>query len=300
MARAVPERSSPPSGGQGASGGDKSTIVIGAPAKLTLSLRVTGRRADGYHFLDMTVGFIHLADRLTLTAPGNGALTVSGPTADAVDGAESRADNMVLRAGNLLAQWAGRALGVDFHLDKHIPVAAGLGGGSADAAACLAALARHWRLGIDGDELASLALRLGADVPVCLAGGASRVEGIGDILTPLPAMDAALVLVNPGVALATPAVFRAFGEPFSAPNDRPADPATWRNDLTQTARGLAPEIGLALDALAERSGVGYVGMAGSGATCFAVMESAMRAETAASALAADHPGWWVRADRLRG
>ena len=277
-------------------------IRVGAPAKLNLYLHVTGRRGDGYHELDSLVTFTSLADTLEIAPADSPGLTVSGPFADALDAG----DNLAARAAAALAERMGRPAGVRIALDKRIPVAAGLGGGSADAAAVLRGLARLWRLGPEhAVALQDVALSLGADVPVCLASRAARMTGIGERLRPPPRLPPfAALLVNPGVPVPTGRVFKARRGPFSAenpideaPQDAPALAAllsTRRNDLEQPARAEAPEIGRVLARLAEAPGCLLARMSGSGGTCFGLFADEAAAAGAAGAIARDHPSWWVK------
>ncbi len=264
-----------------------------APAKLNLALHVTGRRADGYHLLDSLVAFAAVGDRITL-APGQG-ITLSGPFAADLPGE----GNLCLRAARLLDLRA--AIG----LEKVLPVASGIGGGSADAAAVLRGFAR----GGEALPAPGAIAALGADVPVCLAGRPTRMRGIGEVLDPVPALPALhLVLVNPGLAVATPAVFAALDH-----RDSPALPALparfadapalldWlaatRNDLEAPARRLQPVIGTVLAALTH-AGAGFARMSGSGATCFGLFASAAAAEAACARIRAAQSGWWAVATRL--
>lgn len=260
-----------------------------APAKLNLTLHVTGRRADGYHLLDSLVVFCDLGDVVTL-AEGPLALTVTGPFAA---GLAAEPDNLCLRAARL----AGRQ--VSIALEKNLPVASGIGGGSADAAAVLRGLGASPA----GTEA------LGADVPVCMMGRPTRMRGLGEILDPLPALPALhLVLVNPGRGLATPAVFRALSRPDNPPmpDPLPAFPDAGaliaflgdsRNDLQAPAISLMPEIGACLDAL-KGSGALFARMSGSGATCFGLFPDAAAAGAARNAIARNWPKWWVAATGL--
>ena len=282
------------------------SIQVGAPAKLNLYLHVTGRRVDGYHELDSLVTFTGLADTLEIAPAETLGLTVSGPFADALDGA----DNLAARAAVALAERLGRAANVLIALDKRIPVAAGLGGGSADAAAVLRGLARLWGLGAgQAGTLRETALSLGADVPVCLDSRAARMTGIGEALSAAPRLPpCAVLLVNPGVPVATGPVFAARRGAFSAaspiaeaPQDASALAAllrTRRNDLERPAREQAPEIGLVLTRLAEAPGCLLARMSGSGGTCFGLFEDESTAAGAASAIARDRPAWWVQPTRL--
>jgi 4-diphosphocytidyl-2-C-methyl-D-erythritol kinase len=284
-------------------------LVERAPAKVNLTLRVIGRRADGYHDIESLVVFAREGDSLSLAPGGDLALTVRGPTASSA-GAE--ADNLVLKAARALAaQVDGLRLG-SFALDKHLPVAAGLGGGSADAAAALRLLAQANRLAGD-PRLFAAARATGADVPVCLEPRPRLMRGIGDVLTaplalpPLPA-----VLVNPGVAVATKDVFAALAlapgqarttahEPTVIPTqDRAllAFLAEQANDLEPAAISRQPMIADVLAALRARPGCRLARMSGSGATCFALFDSRDDATAAARALETAHPDWWVRATML--
>lgn len=287
-----------------------STIDEPAPAKLNLYLHVTGRRPDGYHLLDSLFAFADIGDRIRLK-PGDGpSLSVDGPFAPA---APAGPDNLALKALLALAEAVGRPPDVAMVLTKALPVAAGIGGGSADAAAALRGLGRLW--GVDGGDprIRAVAAGLGADVPACLLGTSCFAAGIGDELTPaLSTAGLPVVLVNPGVALATPDVFRARTGGFSAPtrldarfDNRPADPRGWaaalrarRNDLTPAALALAPEIGEVLAALEDPEGCLIARMSGSGATCFGLFEDHAAARAAAEVIAARRPGWWVRPARL--
>ncbi len=290
---------------------------VAAPAKLNLYLHVTGRRPDGYHELDSLVAFADVHDSVA-AGPGDGlALSVTGPfAADLVDGAEptgqaGRADNLVLRAARLLAEAAGVPALAALRLTKRLPVASGIGGGSADAAAALKALVRLWRLDLPDDRLQAVARALGADVPVCLAGRAAFMGGVGERLEPAPALPrAGVLLVNPGVALETPPVFKARTGPFSAPDrfgEAPADAAALaallarrRNDLTAAAVGLVPEIGAVLTALEALPSCRIARMSGSGATCFGLFDERDAAARAATELAADERGWWIAPGGLVG
>jgi 4-diphosphocytidyl-2-C-methyl-D-erythritol kinase len=271
-----------------------------APAKVNLDLCVIGRRADGYHELDSIVAFTAWADRLTFARDRQLTLELTGPFAAALAGPS---DNLVLRAARRLADHAGCPPQVRITLDKRIPVAAGLGGGSADAAATLRGLARLWRLELTVADLLPLALELGADVPVCLRSRPARMRGIGARIEPieLPALD--LVLANPNRAVSTAQVFAGLGAIAPAcPPDQPiaterADLLAWLrgrgNDLEAPARRLAPAISEVIEALGARPGCRLARMSGSGATCFGVFDDAPAAARAAHSLRRARPGWWV-------
>ncbi|QQP90432.1 4-(cytidine 5'-diphospho)-2-C-methyl-D-erythritol kinase [Skermanella sp. TT6] len=289
---------------------DRSVMVEHAPAKLNLYLHVLGRRPDGYHELDSLVVFADVHDTVAVRPADRLTLEIDGPFAPALAG-EAAGDNLVTRAAVLLGRATGREEpGVAITLTKRLPVASGIGGGSADAAACLRALARLWDIGGDDSRLAPIATRLGADVPVCLSGRPAYFGGIGDIVDPAPPLPpCAVVLVNPGTPLATPAVFKARSGAFSLParfdGEPPADAAALAtllaargNDLTAPARTLVPAIGEVLEALGRTPGCLLARLSGSGATCFALYADREEAAAAAAGLESRHPGWWIRAGGL--
>jgi 4-diphosphocytidyl-2-C-methyl-D-erythritol kinase len=271
-----------------------------ARAKINLHLHVVGRRPDGYHLLDSLVVFAGAADGLTVEPAEALSLSVTGPFAAGLDG---EADNLVLRAARALAVHANVPPAGRLVLEKNLPIASGIGGGSADAAAALRLLDRFWGIGAGQRTLAAIAGGLGADVPVCVASQPALMAGIGEILAPAPALpEAGIVLVNPGVAVSTPAVFRARNGGFSAaaiwPEEGWKDAASLAaslhgtgNDLEAPALGLAPVIGEALAALASDPGCLLARMSGSGATCFGLYADAAAARRAAEAVG--RPGWWV-------
>ncbi len=282
-------------------------LSVAAPAKLNLYLHVTGKRSDGYHELDSLITFAAVHDSLFVTADEGFSVAVAGPFAAALKNATG--ENLIARAARLLAEAAGIQARASIRLYKRLPVAAGVGGGSSDAAAALRALAALWRLSPDKDELFALALRLGADVPVCLMGRTAFVGGIGERLAPGPDLsDVGLVLVNPGIPLSTAAVFGARDGPYSVPGRfeaTPADTASLarllaarRNDLEAPARALAPAIAAALDGLAAAAGCRLARMSGSGATCFGLFDNTATAARAARGLKSAWPDWWVEASTL--
>ena len=264
-------------------------IEVFAPAKINLALHVTGRRSDGYHLLDSLVVFADVGDTLSVAPARHRRLMVIGPMSE---GVPEDGRNLILRAAGMMGQ------GVDVVLDKRLPAAAGIGGGSSDAAACLRAIHQ-----ISGAWPEDQGLALGADVPVCLLARACRMAGIGEELTPIdPFPQLHAVLVNPGIALATPEVFRhlksrenpGLGE---IPDWQDAAELTqWlgltRNDLEAPAIIEAPLIGQVLEALRGSEACQIARMSGSGATCFGLYPSAEAAQAAAAALA--RPGWWVQ------
>ncbi|MFD2740209.1 4-(cytidine 5'-diphospho)-2-C-methyl-D-erythritol kinase [Sulfitobacter aestuarii] len=261
-------------------------------AKINLTLHVTGQRQDGYHLLDSLVVRAGVGDRIRVTAAETLSLKVNGPLAD---GVPVDARNLVLRAAEFLDDGAGR--GATIHLTKNLPPASGIGGGSADAAATLQALAELWSVPLPVDVSS-----LGADVPVCMETGPQRMSGVGERLIALPALPPCwLVLVNPHVAVTTPAVFESLENKqnpamarqipiFSQARDVAEWLATQRNDLQAPALKLVPQIAACLGALEDAL---LARMSGSGATCFGLFASADAAEAAAARITRDHPDWWV-------
>lgn len=271
-----------------------------APAKVNLYLRVTGRRADGYHLLDSLAAFAGAGDRVTAVPADALSLQVTGPEAVAL---AEEADNLVLRAARALAAAAGRKPRAALALEKRLPVASGIGGGSADAAAALRALDALWGTRLGAARLREVAATLGADVPVCVESRPVRMQGIGEILAEVPPLPRfGLLLANPRVALPTPAVFRAraaSGAAFSAPVGVPAGwpdaaaLAAWLrplgNDLEAAAVSLCPPVAEVLAAIGAQPGCLLARMSGSGATCFGLFGEAAQAAAAAAALPA---AWW--------
>lgn len=281
-------------------------LAEAAPAKINLALHVTGRRGDGYHLIESLAVFTRFGDRLQVSAAEEDGLAVSGRYAAGVP-VDGR--NLIAMARDALRKAAGRrnAFPVAVALEKNLPVASGIGGGSSDAAAALRLLARIWGLDIDAAELAEIALSLGADVPMCLAAQPLMARGIGENVEPLPAVPSlGLVLVNPGVPVSTPQVFSALRKRDNEP--LPALPAridfhslrNWleatRNDLEAPAREIQPAVADALRAL-KRADAGFARMSGSGATCFGLYETGNVAKRAAAAIRASHPDWFVAATR---
>jgi 4-diphosphocytidyl-2-C-methyl-D-erythritol kinase len=281
-----------------------------APAKINLTLHILGRRSDGYHELESLVVFARLCDHLTLVVGQPLSLDIGGPTAAASGAA---ADNLVLKATHALAQRVEGLQVGRFSLEKALPVAAGIGGGSADAAAALRLLARANALRADDPRLLAAARVTGADVPVCLDPRPRVMRGIGEVLSPpleLPELPA--VLVNPGVPAATKEVFAALdrsgnfgGAPELELNRIPRGQGelveflrSRCNDLEPPAGALYPEIFNVLAALRAAEGCRLARMSGSGSTCFGIFDTAPEAEAAARLLQAAHPTWWVRATLL--
>ena len=278
----------------------------GAPAKINLYLHLTGKRADGYHLIDSLVAIVAVGDVLEVRPAADLTLAVSGPFAPSVprDG-----DNLVMRAARSLAADGDVREGAAITLNKQLPVSAGLGGGSADAAAALRALAELWRLSPDEDDLCALGLALGADVPACLAGRTVYVGGIGEEIAPAPSLPPAyLLLANPLVPVETGRVFAAFEGKMSRPGrfDEPlasaaalADVLVSRhNDLQAPAGKIAPVISEVLRALARQPGCLLARLSGSGATSFGLFAEESAAAAAAIACRAAHPDWWLAAAPL--
>lgn len=278
-------------------------VEVFAPAKINLALHVTGRRRDGYHLLDSLVAFADVGDRLFIQPAQTLSLVVEGPEAA---GVPSDATNLVLKAAGMLARRSGASI----RLEKHLPAAAGIGGGSADAAAAIRGLSA-----LDGQALPSdishVALKLGADVPMCMTPEPMRVGGVGERLEPVDLPPIAAVLVNPRVPVSTAGVFAALGHrdnpPMPSGPPALADAAAaiaWlagtRNDLETPALTLVPEIADVLAALRAMPGCGLARMSGSGATCFGLFDGYAGAKTSAGRLVAQRPDWWVMATVLGG
>lgn len=285
-----------------------------ARAKVNLTLHVLGRRTDGYHDLESVVAFADCADGLTLASADRFSLAVTGPrAADCGD----LADNLVTKAERLLRERVADLRAGAFVLDKHLPAAAGIGGGSADAAATLRLLAQANGLAADDARLTAAAQATGADVPVCLLSSGCMMRGAGERVTPMRLPRLACVLVNPGVPVPTKDVFSAIGlkpgDVFVPPAGAaetcwPAGTAAageWlaaircgRNDLEPVAVKIQPVIAQVLSLLGEAKGCTLARMSGSGATCFGLFEDDASAASAAAALKSAHPSWWVEASAL--
>ena len=269
-------------------------IKVFAPAKINLALHVTGQRADGYHLLDMLVGFANVGDVVTLAPSDLSSLTLLGPEAQAL----ARGPNIITKITDAFAKGP-----MAICLIKNLPIASGIGGGSTDAAATYRAL----RTG--QDDTARL-LQIGADVPMCVNCQPARVRGIGQEILPLDLAELPTVLVNPRVQVATPAVFQALtlrdNPPLSDLSADLGDPdhlieylARQRNDLQSAAIAIAPVIANVLSRITE-TGAKLARMSGSGATCFGLYASDAQAQSAAHDLARAHPDWWVTAATLNG
>jgi 4-diphosphocytidyl-2-C-methyl-D-erythritol kinase len=285
-------------------------------AKVNLTLRVNGRRADGYHDLESVVAFADCADRLTLTPGTDLDLLMSGPLAQACG---DTSDNLVLKAAKLLAERVPGLKAGQFTLDKVLPVAAGIGGGSADAAAALRLLAQLNGLKLDDPRIIEVAQLTGADVPVCVRSQACVMTGVGETLQPLNLPKMPCVMVNPGVPVATREVFDALGlrngELLVGATDVLLQDRSWPdadnsiaewieaftevgNDLEAPAARIQPVITEVLSELGAAAGNQLARMSGSGATCFAIFEKPADAQAAADKIRRDHPEWWVHAGTL--
>jgi 4-diphosphocytidyl-2-C-methyl-D-erythritol kinase len=265
-----------------------------ARAKVNLCLHVIGQRADGYHLLDSIVAFAEFGDLLTFAPAKEVTLTIDGPFANDLS---DKDDNFILRAAKSFASTQGAAI----HLQKNLPIASGVGGGSADAAATFRGLAELWKMPLP-DTVAQLAL--GADVPVCMAQACVRMRGIGEVISPLVGwVDVPAILVNPGVQVSTPLVFRTLAQKANQDlgNVPDTDVMGWlsaqRNDLQDAAIAIAPVIDDVVSALWQ-SGAILARMSGSGASCFGVYETDIAASRAAEDLARAQPTWWVQTTRL--
>lgn len=278
---------------------------LNAPAKLNLYLHVTGRRDDGWHLLDSLVAFASVGDAVEVAPAERQSLVVTGPFAAQLAG--DPRDNLAWRAASLLAERLGRPADVAIRLTKNLPVAAGIGGGSSDAAACLNALATLWRCD-DRALVMRVAAALGSDVPACLLRRPAWLSGIGDTVDEAGRLpECGVLLVNPRVALPTPSVYHAFAGPFTPAARFPIPEAaadfadmlaTRRNDLAAAAMTLVPAVAAVLDALARLEDSLLARMSGSGATCFALFKTQEQARRAQTRLEQAQPGWWVRAGRL--
>jgi 4-diphosphocytidyl-2-C-methyl-D-erythritol kinase len=282
------------------------TLDLIAPAKLNLTLRVVGRRADGYHLLDSLTAFCGFGDRVTVQLCNTGdSVVVFGPFAESIS-----SENIVSRVVDLYRAATGLPATVKITIEKNIPVAAGLGGGSCDAGAVLRALQGLAPEPLPAAALDRVALALGADVPVCLRGQSARMRGIGERLDRVGSLPpVGLVLVNPGVGIPSSGIFHNFNGPYSAPRCPPSGiwpaetlfryiGARARNDLTAPATALVPEIMDILAALQSQPGVRCSGMSGSGATCFALFNADDDDAACNAAANARSHGWWAVATHL--
>lgn len=279
------------------------TLTYTAPAKINLYLHVTGKRPDGYHILESIVVFAaDINDIISITPAPTLSLEITGSFADRLEESD---DNLILQAARLLAKETGYTSGAHITLDKSIPVAAGIGGGSSDAAATLQLLNTLWNTKLPQKELMQLGLTLGADVPVCLMGKAAFMSGIGDIVTPMDALPPLYaLLVNSYTGLPTREVFSALkGDEYAPIGGIPIKPSIpWlmqqHNNLERPAVILLPSIDEMLYNLRDLQGCMFSRMSGSGSTCFGLFPSIEEAEAAQTTIAAQHPDWWARTTQL--
>lgn len=279
-----------------------------ARAKVNLALHVTGQRSDGYHLLDSLVAFPSVADRVTLIRGGTDGLNITGRFSDSLT--SDSGNNLILAARRALEQMVGRQFGpLHFELEKNLPIASGIGGGSADAAAALRQMNAQLELGLSESELAVIGLQLGADIPVCIGSRVALMRGIGEELETVPQLpDCSMILINPGVSVSTIPVFKALAQKDNPP--LPPLPDRWgtldtlvawlhqtRNDLEPAAITVCPEIADVLASLDSVPAVKLARMSGSGATCFGICEKGLETE-ALETLKAAHPDWWVAAGSL--
>ncbi|WP_288413383.1 4-(cytidine 5'-diphospho)-2-C-methyl-D-erythritol kinase [uncultured Sphingomonas sp.] len=267
-------------------------IVEPAPAKLNLALHVRARRDDGYHELETLFVFVRDGDTVRLTPAARDGFAIIGPFAAGLGG---EGDNLVTRARDAFRAEFGIGDPLSIVLDKHLPVASGIGGGSADAAATLRAMARLADVALDDARLMKIAAALGSDVPACLAGRTMIGRGRGERLSPIDVPPLPVLLVNPGVGVSTAAVFAGWDriDRGALPGgDALAIAMSGRNDLELPARALAPAIDAVLALLVQATGVRLARMSGSGATCFALFDRAEDCAAAATAIRAARPDWW--------
>lgn len=288
---------------------DPSPISEPAAAKINLSLEIRGKRANGYHELSSLVVFTKMGDELTAQPAADLSLRLAGPFAASL---ANEADNLVLRAARALQRQCGETRGAALVLEKNLPVASGIGGGSADAAATLRALIKLWQVEISQTDMQTLALSLGADVPVCLGSQSCRMAGIGEQIEPVAYMPRfSLLLVNPMVAVATRDVFARLEAPSLTGDVPPLDVPDFAsvtallawlqdhgNDLQSPATQVEPIIAEVLSALQADERCLLARMSGSGATCFGIYADEVEAAAAASMIGRRRPNWWVAATSL--
>ncbi|WP_085907332.1 4-(cytidine 5'-diphospho)-2-C-methyl-D-erythritol kinase [Kiloniella majae] len=300
-------------------------IIEFAPAKINLSLQVTGQRDDGYHLLKSLVVFANAGDRVFIEPSSDFSLEVTGPFGDFLPGclpgisddegnnhkASNPEDNLVIKAGRRVQKLLGVDKGASITLEKNLPVSSGIGGGSADAAAVIRGLLGLWDIDpkMLGDSLNNLALEVGADVPVCLRGKCSWMEGVGEILKPGPQLPGFFcVLVNPGCPVSTPQIFKELNGQFSQAVIEPEEVCSLPdllhylnaagNDLANPAKLLEPLIADSLKALEDQQDCLFAGMSGSGATCYGLYKDIVAAKMAAAAIKQNNKNWWVQPAEL--
>ena len=284
-------------------------MSVGAPAKINLFLHVGDKRADGFHALESLVAFTRAGDELDFMATRGLSLTIDGPFGQGLVGQN---DNLVLRAAQKLAAKGGILPGAHISLTKNLPVASGIGGGSADAAAALRGLNVMWNLNFPVSVLQEIAAEIGSDIPVCVESIPAWMEGRGELVAPLDQFpEMPVVLINPGVAVPTGPVFAALQtrrgiSGLRAPGRLQTQTdvlqflASTGNDLEAPALKIAPAVGVVLESLKSQTGAALARMSGSGATCFAIFSDNGAAAKAAQQIGAAHPDWWVVATALAG
>lgn len=275
-------------------------LKLFAPAKINLHLHVTGKREDGYHLLDSLVAFTDAGDYLSFEPAPNYQLDITGPFARTLDG-----ENLVTKAANIMARYLGREPKIHITLEKNLPLGAGIGGGSADAAACLQGLNEFWSANLKEADLLTLAAQIGADIPACIKSQAIVMRGIGEIIEPAPTLPSlSAVLIWPDCFASTPAVYKdlrmgiysrnfKFHENYESTVNLISDLVRTSNDLQETSVKLFPPIGSAIDAL-NKSGSLFSRMSGSGSTVFGIFKNEDAAQNAAGSMAKKRPDWWVR------
>ncbi|MEE9374948.1 MAG: 4-(cytidine 5'-diphospho)-2-C-methyl-D-erythritol kinase [Rhizobiaceae bacterium] len=269
-----------------------------APAKVNLALHVVGQKSDGYHQLDTLVTFAKIGDQIKIAPARDLTFVITGAEHGDL---KMDADNLVCRAAHLLRDYVhDDSLGAKITLEKNLPIASGIGGGSADAAATLLGLMDYWQVNVGQHSLIEMALELGADVPMCLNGIPARVRGIGEEIEPVPLPAFPIVLANPRIGVSTPRIFKALDNKQNPPLTDPADTTNWidylalqRNDLQAPAISLTPAIADCLTALDQSTDCRLARMSGSGATCFGLYDTKNNADEAAAMLRKQHPDWWV-------
>lgn len=274
-----------------------------APAKINLYLHITGRRADGYHFLDSLVAFTHVGDRMTLEEADDFSFVIDGPMAPALHGQDPE-NNLAVRAVRLLGATLNKKLKFKLTLTKNLPVASGIGGGSTDAAAALRLMAMREKMAPDAALLHEIAATLGQDIPCCLAAQTCYFRDIGNVTDPGPELPLThIILANPGVALPTPSVYKAREGAFDPPARLERIPQTSAeladllkertNSLYRAANSLCPTIQTVLDEIEHQEGCLLARMSGSGATCFGLFSDRASAKNAAAKIYQAHTDWWV-------
>lgn len=284
-------------------------LTIFAPAKINLYLHVTGRLDNGYHTLDSLIAFADIGDQIIIEPATDFKLSIDGPYAGAFNAKERDASphssNLLVQAVWSIAQAAQKVPNVHISLTKNLPLASGLGGGSADAAAAIWGLLEWWEISNQASYLPGLMARLGADIPVCLHCRPTRVRGIGDVLDPVPLLDEIpVILINPGKPCPTAEVFMHYAHDFKEPIPLPDDLEDFStlveflrfqdNDLSRSACEIVPEIKSIIEALQGQDGCALARLSGAGATCFGLFKSEKDAQKAAREISANNPDWWVR------